>query len=90
MQLTRNAVYHHDEYGEVLVIDVHHVFGEYDLETMEGTLESMVVRHTERWDDYGPMPTSVRRTPVVEFRTAVSEPLRTVSFVGPQEDPERS
>lgn len=89
MQLKSNTVYHHDEREDVLVLDVHHVFEEYDLETMEGVLTSRVVRFTEQWDDYGPISSTIRVTPVDEFRTAVGDPIRTVEFVDPDEEPER-
>ncbi len=46
MRVTSNTIYEHDEQGEVLVIDIHNVFNEYDLETGSGELYSRVVRYT--------------------------------------------
>lgn len=77
MNLTENTIYRHDELGEVLVLGVHHIFETYDLDSANGRLRSRVVRYTAEWDDYGPMPSSVRTTPVDEFRTVVGDAVRT-------------
>ena len=86
MKITSNTVYTHDKHGEVLVVDVHHVYDKYELQTGDGELVSRVVRHTAEWDEYGPMPSSVRVTPVDEFRTAVGDPIKTVEFTQPTTD----
>lgn len=86
MELTSGTVYQHEEVGEVLVLGVHYVFDEYDLESETGRLRTRVVRHTDEWDGYGPMPSSVRTTPVDEFRSAVGGPIRTVEFTRPGEE----
>jgi hypothetical protein len=36
MKITGNTICEQDEHGEVLVIDVHHIFDEYDLESESG------------------------------------------------------
>ena len=77
MNLTENTIYSHDELGEVLVLGVHHIFKTYDPDTGNGDLRSKVVRYTADWDDYGPMPSSVRTAPVEEFRTVVGDAVRT-------------
>ncbi|GAA0512707.1 hypothetical protein [Halorubrum aquaticum] len=77
MKLTENTIYRHDELGDVLVLGVHHIFETYDPDTGDGRLRSRVVRYTAEWDDYGPMPSSVRTTSVDEFRTVVGDPIRT-------------
>ena len=77
MNLTENTIYRHDELGEVLVLGVHHIFETYDLDSGDGRLRSRVVRYTADWDDYGPMPSSVRTTPVDEFWTVVGDAVRT-------------
>lgn len=77
MMLTEDTIYRHEEFGEVLVLSVHHVFETYDLDSQDGRLRSRVVRYTPEWDDYGPMPSSIRTTPVDEFRTAVGDAVRT-------------
>jgi hypothetical protein len=77
MNLTENTIYQHDELGEVLVVGVHHIFDTYDLDSGDGRLRSRVVRYTAEWDDYGPMPSSIRTTPVDEFRTVVGDAVRT-------------
>ena len=77
MNLTENTIYRHDELGEVLVLGVHNIFETYDPDSRDGRLRSRVVRYTAEWDDYGPMPSSVRTTPVDEFRTAVGDAVRT-------------
>jgi len=59
MKITGDTIYEHNEHGEVLVINVHHVFEEYDLDAVSGRLHSRVVRYTSDWDDYGPMPGSI-------------------------------
>jgi len=61
----------------VLVLGVHHVFETYDPDSRDGRLRSRVVRYTAEWDDYGPMPSSIRTTLVDEFRTGVSNAVRT-------------
>lgn len=76
MGLTEDTIYRHEELGEVLVLSVHHVFDTYDLDSQDGRLRSRVVRYTAEWDDYGPMPSSVRTTPVEEFRTVVGAAVR--------------
>ncbi|QAU12160.1 hypothetical protein EKH57_05085 [Halorubrum sp. BOL3-1] len=77
MELTENTIYRHEEFGDVLVLGVHHVFERYDSDSRDGDLRSRVVRYTAKWDDYGPMPSSVRTTPVDEFRTGVGDAVRT-------------
>ena len=77
MNLTENTVYHHEDIGNVLVLGVHHIFERYDPESADGCLRSRVVRYTTEWDDYGPMPTSIRTTPVEEFRAVVGNAVRT-------------
>jgi len=77
MELTENTIYRHEEFGDVLVLGVHHVFDTYDPDSQNGRLRSRVVRYTAEWDDYGPMPSSIRTTPVDEFRTAVGDAVRT-------------
>ena len=64
MKITGNTIYEHNKHGEVLVIDVHHVFDEYDLNAGTGELHSRVVQYTPNWDDYGPMPGSIRETSI--------------------------
>lgn len=88
MKVTSNIVYTHDEYGEILVVDVHHVYDEYELQTGDGELTSRVVRYTDDWDEYGPMPSKVRVISVDEFRTAVGDPVRTIEFTRPTTDRE--
>ncbi|PHQ39173.1 hypothetical protein DJ69_07635 [Halorubrum persicum] len=77
MNLTENTIYRHDEFGEVLVLGVHHIFETYDLDSGDGRLRSRVVRYTADWDDYGPIPSSVRTTPVDDFQTVVGNAVRT-------------
>lgn len=64
MTLTSNTVYQHDEHGEVLVLDVHHVFEAYDLDSTDGQLRARLVRFSVEWDEYGTVtgqnPTSRR------------------------------
>ena len=68
----------------MLVIDVHHVFNEYDLETGRGDLHSCVVRYTPDWDDYGPMPGSIQVTSTDDFREQLSDEVRTFEPLEPQ------
>ena len=77
MNLTEYTVYRHEELGEVLVLGVHHIFETYDPESADGRLRSRVVRYATEWDDYGPMPTNVRTTPVEEFQTVIGDAVRT-------------
>jgi len=84
MKLTGNTIYEHDEHGAVLVIDVHHVFNEYDLETENGELHLRVVRYTPNWDDYGPMPGSTQVTSTDDFREQLGDQLRTFEPLDPQ------
>jgi len=77
MQLTENTIYHHDDLGDVLVCGIHHVFETYDTDTADGRLRSSVVRFAVEWDEYGPMPASVRTTPVDAFRATVGDAVRT-------------
>jgi hypothetical protein len=77
MNLTKNAIYRHDELGEVLVLGVHHIFETYDPDSADGRLRSRVVRYTADRDDYGPMSLSIRTTPVDEFRTVDGDAVRT-------------
>jgi len=77
MNLTENTVYRHEDFGEVLVCGVHHVFETYDTDTADGRLRTRIVRFAVTWDDYGPMPTSVRTAPVDEFLAAVGDAVRT-------------
>ena len=76
MRFTENTIYRHEEFGDVLVLGVHHVFETYDPDSRDGDLRSRVVRYTAEWDDYGPMPSSIRTTPVDEFRTGVGDAVR--------------
>lgn len=46
MNITGDMICEHDEYGEVLVIDIYHAFDEYNLKTGSGDLQSRVVRYT--------------------------------------------
>lgn len=84
MRVTGNTIYEHDEHGAVLVLDVHHVFDEYDLETRSGELHSRVVRYTSNWDDYGPMPGSIQVTSPDDFREQLCDQLRTFEPLEPQ------
>jgi hypothetical protein len=84
MRITGNTIYEHDEHGEVLVLDVHHVFNEYDLETGRGELHSRVVRYTSNWDDYGPMPGSIQVTSTDDFREQLGDEVRTFEPLEPQ------
>ena len=77
MNLSKNTIYRHDEFGEVLVLGVHHIFETYNLDSGDGRLRSRVVRYTAEWDDYGSMPSSIRTTPVDEFQTVVGDAVRT-------------
>ena len=77
MELTENTIYRHDEFGEVLVCGVHHVFETYDADAADGRLRTRIVRFAVAWDDYGPIPTRVRTAPVDEFRAAVGDAVRT-------------
>jgi len=77
MKLTEDTIYRHEEFGDVLVLGVHHVFDTYDLDSQDGHLQSRVVRYTAEWDDYGPMPSSIRTTSIDEFRTGVDDAVRT-------------
>ena len=77
MNLTEYTVYRHEELGEVLVLGVHHIFETYDPESSDGRLRSRVVRYATEWDDYGPMPTSVRTTPVEKFQAVIGDAVRT-------------
>lgn len=83
MQVTKNTIYEHNEHGAVLVIDVHHVFNEYDLETRRGELHSRVVRYTPDWDDYGPMPARIQMTAVADFRDQLGDKLREFKPIDP-------
>ena len=73
MRVTGNTIYEHNEQGEVLVLDVHHAFNEYDLEAGSGELHSRVVRYTSNWDDYGPMPGSIQETSTDDFRERLGD-----------------
>ena len=77
MNLAEYTVYRHEELGEVLVLGVHHIFETYDPESADGRLRSRVVRYATEWDDYDPMHTSVRTTPVEEFQSVVGNAVRT-------------
>ena len=44
MSVIGNTIYEHDEHGPVLVLDVHHVFDGYDLETGSEEPHPRVVR----------------------------------------------
>ena len=76
MTLTENTIYQHDELGAILVLGVHHIFETYDPDSGDGRLRSRVVRYTAEWDDYGPMPSSIRTMPVDAFRTVVGDAIR--------------
>jgi len=76
MTLTAHTIYRHEEHGTVLVLGVHHIFETYDPDSADGRLQSRVVRYSTEWDEYGPMPSSVRTTPVDAFATAISEAVR--------------
>jgi hypothetical protein len=84
MKITGNTIYEHDEHGEVLVIDVHHIFDEYDLESEGGDPHSCVVRFTTDWDEYGPMPESVQVAPTADFQELVGGEVRTFDAPGPE------
>ena len=85
MKISSNTVYEHDEHGEVLVLDVHHVFKDCDLDTERGTLVSRVVRYSVEWDGYGPMPNSLRMAETERFREQVGKQLRTPDFISTDE-----
>jgi hypothetical protein len=84
MRVTSNTIYEHDEHGEVLVVDVHHVFDEYDLETGRGDLRSRIVRYTPEWDDYGPMPGSIRSMSPDDFQTHLGDSVDTFDPLEPR------
>ena len=77
MNLAEYTVYRHEELGEVLVLGVHHIFETYNPESADGRLQSRVVRYATEWDDYGPMHTSIRTTPVEEFQAVLGDAVRT-------------
>lgn len=54
--LTRPTFYEPDQRGVALVVDVHHVFDEYDPETGGKELHSRVVRYAPDREGYSPMP----------------------------------
>lgn len=84
MKVTGNTVYEHDEYGEVLLIDIHHVFDEYNLDAGSGELHSRIVRYSPDWDGYGPMPGSIRVTSIDEFRDQLGDLVRPFEALEPQ------
>jgi hypothetical protein len=84
MRITGNTIYEHDEHGEVLVIDVHHIFDDYDLESESGDPHSRVVRFTTDWDGYGPMPGSIQTRPTADFQELIGGRVRTIDPLGPE------
>jgi hypothetical protein len=86
MEITSGAIYQHDEFEEVLVLGVRHVFEEYDLESKDGLVVTRVVEFTTQWDGYGAMPSSIRTTPVDAFHGAVGEAIRTADVIEPPMD----
>ncbi|MFT4921997.1 MAG: hypothetical protein ACI9PP_001256 [Halobacteriales archaeon] len=88
MKLTSGTIYQHDEFEEVLVLGVYHVFEEYDLESEAGPVATRVVVFTAEWDGYGPMLSSIRTRPVDTFRGAVGEAIRTADVIEPPTDGE--
>jgi len=86
MEITSGTIYQHDEFEEVLVLGVHHVFDEYDLESKDGPVVTRAVEFTAEWDGYGAMPSSIRTMPVDTFRGAVGEAIRTADVIEPQMD----
>jgi hypothetical protein len=89
MKITTGTIYKHDEFEEVLVLGVHHVFEEYDLESKDGPVATRVVKFSVEWDAYGAMPSSIRTTPVDAFRGAVGEAIRTADLIDSSADRER-
>lgn len=87
--MTPRQVHQHDEFGEVLVLGVHHIFEEYDLESKDGPVATRVVEFSVEWDAYGAMPSSIRTTPVDAFRGAVGEAIRTADLIDSSADRER-
>lgn len=88
MRVISDTIYEHDEHGEVLIIDVHHVFDEYDLESGSGERHSRVVRYTPNWDDYGPMPSSIQETATDDFREQLGDRVTTFEPLEPQAEPD--
>lgn len=80
MELQANELYHHEEHGDVVVLGVHHVYDAYDVTTESGELRAVVVRFTNSWDGYGPMPAAMLTEPVEEFTNAIGEVQGTVEF----------
>ncbi|AQL43295.1 hypothetical protein BV210_11590 [Halorientalis sp. IM1011] len=89
MRVTSETIYEHDEHGEVLIIDVHHVFNEYDLKSGSGDLHSRVVRYTPNWDDYGPMPGSIQMTSTDDFREQLGDRVETFEPLQPQAETDK-
>lgn len=88
MKITTGTIHQHDEFGEVLVLGVQHVFEEYDLESKDGPVATRVVEFSVEWDAYGAMPSSIRTIAVDAFRSAVGEPIRTADVIEPPTDGE--
>lgn len=83
MKIEATGLYTHDDYGEVVVLGIHRVYGTYNPDSPTGEnseLREVYVRFTEFWDDYGPMPGCTHTTPVEEFTTAIGEKEDTVEF----------
>ncbi|KTG25225.1 hypothetical protein [Haloferax profundi] len=81
--LVPEVLHEHDEHGEILLIDIHLIFDEYDLEAGNGELHPRIVRYTPDWDGYGPMPGSIRVTSIDEFQDQLGDPVRPFEAIEP-------
>ncbi len=71
MKIPSGTVYQQEESGEVLVLDVHHVFETYDLEAQTGQIGTRVLRHTNEWDGTALCHQVYARRPSMDFGTGL-------------------
>lgn len=81
MEIDTGIVYEHDEYDQIVVLDVHRVYQTYNTDTEEGKLDSVVVRLADEWDAYGSLWGHSRTEPLDVFRSAVGDPIDDISFI---------
>ena len=80
MEIQRNTVYEHSEYGEILVLGIHRSSRKYDSETDNGAVDAVVVKFSDDWDAFGPMFSHILATSLTDFVEFTGDALHVEKY----------
>jgi len=81
MKIESDSIYQHDEYDEILVLDIIDRYESYDTDENTGIESGIYVRYAYEWDGYGAMFGATTAEPIEEFTTAAGKKIREFDLV---------